>query len=57
MLGFDPTQLEMVKGFPRSLLETPGQLMLQDFVEQTSLNYINKLAQEFPNWQRSLKQA
>jgi hypothetical protein len=49
-LGFDSGQFELLKLFPRGFLESAGQKMLQDFVEQTSQNYINKVAGEFPVW-------
>jgi carbon monoxide dehydrogenase subunit G len=49
-LGFDSGQFELLKMFPRSFLESAGEKMLQNFVEQTSQNYVNKIAKDFPRW-------
>jgi hypothetical protein len=49
ILGYNIQQIDLLKLFPRTFLETTGQEMLQTFVEQTSANYVKKLTSDFPN--------
>jgi carbon monoxide dehydrogenase subunit G len=55
ILGFDASQLDIVSSLSRSLLESTGQVMLQDYVDRITQLYINSLAQDFPRWLRERK--
>ncbi|MEI7555977.1 DUF1997 domain-containing protein [Candidatus Chlorohelix sp.] len=55
-LGFDSSQIDMFKLLPPIILESAGQRMLQEFVDQTSKNYVSKLVNDFPIWLRQKQQ-
>jgi hypothetical protein len=57
ILGFDSSQIDMFKLLPPIILESAGQRMLQEFVDQTSKNYVRKLVNDFPVWLRQKQQA
>jgi carbon monoxide dehydrogenase subunit G len=56
ILGFDANQIDMLSNLSRGLLESTGQVMLQDYVDRITQTYINSLAQDFPRWLRERKE-
>lgn len=56
ILGLDASQIDMLSMLSRGLLESTGQVMLQEYVDRITQTYINSLAQDFPRWLRERKE-
>ncbi len=56
-LAFDANQMELLSYLSRDMIKSTGQQLLQEYVDRMSLSYMNKLAEDFPVWQRARKQA
>lgn len=49
-LEFDPSEIAILNIVPPSIVKTTGLVLLQDYVNNMSSDYIVRLSQDFPIW-------